>query len=89
LFVRYFGTAFANVALADPEGMLPMDLLELGIVVWLLLTAWGAVSTLQTTATRGEKIFWMVVLAVPVLGFVGWFIVGPGSKSLPGFERSY
>jgi hypothetical protein len=69
--------------------MLPMDLLELGIVVWLLLTAWGAVSTLQTTATRGEKIFWMVVLAVPVLGFVGWFIVGPGSKSLPGFERSY
>jgi hypothetical protein len=66
-----------------------MDMIELGIVAWLLLTAWGAVSTLQTTATRGEKIFWMVVLAVPVLGFVGWFLFGPGSKSPLGFERSY
>lgn len=66
-----------------------MDMIELGIVAWLLLTAWGAVSTLQTTATRGEKIFWMVVLAVPVLGFFAWFLFGPGSKSLPGFERSY
>jgi hypothetical protein len=65
-----------------------MDELEFLLVAWVLLTTWGAISTLQTTATRNEKLFWLGVLMMPALGFLGWYVLGPGSKSLPGFERN-
>jgi hypothetical protein len=29
----------------------------------------------------------LIVLALPLVGFVLWFLIGPGAKTLPGRRR--
>ncbi|WP_420244189.1 hypothetical protein [Roseiterribacter gracilis] len=51
------------------------------------MTGWGAAATLQSTATGREKLFWIGLLAFPALGFLAWYVMGPGSKSPFDSER--
>ncbi len=65
--------------------MLGYDLLGLIVV---LLAIWALVGVLQSGATPVEKLIWvLIILIVPLLGFILWYFIGPGSKSLP-FRRS-
>ena len=49
----------------------------IGLVI-LILDIWAIVSTLSSGKRIGEKVMWIVViLMLPVFGFIVWFMVGP------------
>ncbi len=51
-----------------------------GIFGLLLLVAdvYAIVKTVQSRAGTGEKVLWIVlILLLPVLGLIAWFIAGP------------
>lgn len=55
----------------------------LGILA-LLLTIWALVALLQSGADNGAKVIWLlVVILLPVIGFILWFLMGPGDKRFP------
>ena len=48
-----------------------------GLIV-LIADIWAIVSIVQSGATTGNKVLWIVlVLLLPVIGFVLWFFLGP------------
>lgn len=52
----------------------------LGVVV-LVLDVWAIVRTLESGATTGSKVLWIVViLLLPVLGLLLWFLLGPRER---------
>lgn len=49
----------------------------LGLLV-LILDVWAIVSVMQSGDTTGTKVLWVVVIILlPVLGFILWWIFGP------------
>lgn len=49
----------------------------LGLVL-LVLDIWAIVKTVDSGATTGQKVFWIVViLLLPFLGLIAWFLFGP------------
>ena len=51
-----------------------------GILGFLLLVAciWAIVKTVQSGASTGAKVFWIVlILFLPLLGFIIWLFAGP------------
>ncbi len=50
-----------------------------GLIV-LVANIWAIVNIFQSNATTGKKVLWTVlVILLPVLGFVLWFFLGPKS----------
>ena len=50
-----------------------------GLII-LVADIWAIVSTFQSQASTGKKVFWIVlVLVLPVIGFVVWLLAGPKS----------
>jgi succinate dehydrogenase/fumarate reductase cytochrome b subunit len=48
-----------------------------GLVV-LIADVWAIVNILQSGADTGKKVLWTVVVVVlPVLGFILWYFLGP------------
>ena len=48
-----------------------------GLLV-LVADIWAIVSILQSGADTGKKVLWTVlVIVLPVLGFILWFFLGP------------
>ena len=51
-----------------------------GLVV-LALDIWAILSVAQSSASMMAKVIWIVViLALPLLGFIAWLIIGPKSS---------
>ncbi|MCK6370347.1 MAG: PLDc N-terminal domain-containing protein [Gammaproteobacteria bacterium] len=49
----------------------------LGLII-LVLDIWAIVKTLESGATTGSKVLWVVlILLLPVLGLVLWLLLGP------------
>jgi len=49
----------------------------LGLII-LVLDIWAIVKTIESGATTGSKVLWVVViLLLPVLGLIFWFLFGP------------
>ncbi len=49
----------------------------LGLIV-LILNIYAIVKIVQSGATTGAKIIWIIVILIfPVLGFILWLIFGP------------
>lgn len=51
-----------------------------GILGLLLLVAdvWAIVKTVQSGASTGAKVFWVVlILILPLLGLIIWLLAGP------------
>jgi Phospholipase_D-nuclease N-terminal len=49
----------------------------------LIADVWAIVSIFQSAATTGKKVLWIVlVLLLPVLGFILWFLLGPRGKAV-------
>lgn len=49
----------------------------LGLII-LILDVYAIVKTLQSNASTGAKVVWVVViLLLPVLGLLLWFLFGP------------
>jgi len=52
-----------------------------GLLV-LIADIWAIVNIFQSSATTGKKVLWIVlVLVLPVLGFILWFLAGPRTGS--------
>ena len=50
-----------------------------GLLV-LIADVWAIVNVAQSGATTGKKVLWIVlVLVLPVLGVILWFLLGPRS----------
>ena len=50
-----------------------------GLII-LVADIWAIVSTSQSQATTGKKVFWIVlVFVLPVIGFIVWLLAGPKS----------
>lgn len=50
-----------------------------GLIV-LIADIWAIINIFQSGATTGTKVAWiLVVLLLPVLGFILWFFLGPKS----------
>jgi hypothetical protein len=55
-----------------------LELGGLGGLVVLVLALWAIVSILGSDASTGRKVLWtLLVLVLPVLGFLIWLIAGP------------
>jgi hypothetical protein len=51
----------------------------LGLLV-LIADVWALVNIFQSGADTGSKVIWVVVIIVlPVLGFILWYFMGPKS----------
>jgi hypothetical protein len=49
----------------------------LGIII-LILDIWAIIKTLQSGASTGIKLLWVVVILVlPVIGLILWLLMGP------------
>jgi succinate dehydrogenase/fumarate reductase cytochrome b subunit len=49
----------------------------LGLII-LIADIWAIVKTLESGASTGSKVLWVVlILLLPVLGLILWFIMGP------------
>jgi len=48
-----------------------------GLLV-LIADVWAIVNIFQSAASTGKKVFWTVlVIVLPVLGFILWLLLGP------------
>ena len=49
----------------------------LGLII-LVLDIWAIISTVNSTRTTGAKVGWtLLILFLPVIGFIIWFFAGP------------
>jgi hypothetical protein len=49
----------------------------LGLVV-LVLDIWAIIKVFQSSASTGAKVLWtIIILVLPVLGLIIWFLAGP------------
>jgi hypothetical protein len=48
-----------------------------GLII-LILNVWALVKVVQSGATTGVKVLWIVLIVIlPVLGFILWLLFGP------------
>jgi hypothetical protein len=53
----------------------------LGLII-LVLDIWAIVRTLQSGASTGSKVLWVVVILVlPVIGLLLWLLLGPRGRT--------
>ena len=56
---------------------------NIGLWGFIVLVAdiWAIVSVVQSALSTGKKVLWiLLILFLPVLGFILWFLVGPRGK---------
>ncbi len=59
-----------------------MDL-EYGVsgILVLILDIWAILKILQSSASNGERVLWiLLIIVLPLIGFVIWLSAGPGSR---------
>ena len=55
-----------------------MEYQGLGGVIVLVADVWAIVNIFQSSADTGKKVLWTVlVILLPVLGFILWYFLGP------------
>ncbi len=48
-----------------------------GLIV-LIINVWAIIRVIGSTASTGKKVLWVVlILLLPVLGVILWFLLGP------------
>ena len=53
-------------------------------IITLLLVIWALIGILQSSASPIEKLIWVIIiLVIPLIGFLIWYLIGPGSKAFP------
>ena len=51
-------------------------------LILLALDIWAIVSVVNSSASTGTKVIWvLVILILPVLGFIAWLLLGPKAAS--------
>lgn len=59
-----------------------MEISGIGGLILLVLDVWAIVSIVNSPVSTGRKVVWvLVVLILPLLGFLIWLVAGPRSAS--------
>jgi hypothetical protein len=59
-----------------------MEYAGFGGLIVLALNIWAIVSIIGSSASTGGKVLWtLLVLVLPVVGFIIWLIAGPRSRA--------
>lgn len=54
----------------------------LGLLI-LIADIWAIVHIVQSTASTGRKVLWIVLVVVfPIVGLIVWFLLGPRTRSM-------
>ncbi len=57
-----------------------MGINSIGGLIVFVLDIWAIVSIFNSNATTGTKVIWIVlVVLLPIIGFLIWFFAGPRS----------
>jgi hypothetical protein len=57
-----------------------LEVTGLGGIILLILDVWAIVSVIGSAESTGKKVLWvLLVLLLPLLGFIIWLIAGPRS----------
>lgn len=60
-----------------------MEITGIGGLIILALDVWAIVSIVNSTTGTGGKVLWiLLVLLLPVIGFLIWLVAGPRAPSL-------
>ncbi|ANB33733.1 PLDc N-terminal domain-containing protein [Rhodovulum sulfidophilum] len=60
-----------------------MEVTGIGGLIVLVLDIWAIVSVLNSGTGTGNKVLWiLLVLLLPLVGFIIWLIAGPRSASV-------
>ncbi|HBS99125.1 PLDc N-terminal domain-containing protein [Salipiger marinus] len=58
-----------------------MEYAGIGGLIVLALDIWAIVSVIGSRASTGAKVLWvLLILVLPILGFIIWLIAGPRSS---------
>ncbi|MCF6445844.1 PLD nuclease N-terminal domain-containing protein [Nereida sp. MMG025] len=58
-----------------------VEIAGLGSLILLVLNVWAFVSIIGSGTSTGAKVLWcLLVLILPLVGFVIWFFAGPRSQ---------
>ena len=53
----------------------------IGGVIVLILDIWALINILQSGASNGEKLLWiLLIILLPLIGFIIWLLAGPGGR---------
>jgi len=56
------------------------ELTGIGGIILLALDIWALISIFGSSASTGSKVLWsLLVILLPLLGFIIWFFAGPRS----------
>jgi len=59
-----------------------MEISGIGGLILLVIDVWAIVSIVNSPVSTGRKVVWvLVVLILPLLGFLIWLVAGPRSAS--------
>jgi len=62
-----------------------MEFYGIGGFILLVLNIWAIISIVGSSASTGAKVLWtLLILLLPLLGFIIWLIAGPLSSRVPG-----
>jgi thiol:disulfide interchange protein len=57
-----------------------MEYAGIGGFILLALNIWAIVSIIGSNTTTGVKVLWtLLVLVLPLIGFIAWLVAGPRS----------
>lgn len=57
-----------------------LEITGLGGLIVLVLDIWAIVSVVGSPVSTGKKVLWvLLILLLPILGFIIWLIAGPRS----------
>jgi succinate dehydrogenase/fumarate reductase cytochrome b subunit len=49
-------------------------------LIMLILDLWAIISVINSSRDTGTKVLWvLIILVLPVLGFIAWLLAGPRS----------
>ena len=58
-----------------------IEIAGIGGFILLVLNLWALVSIVSSGASTGGKVLWcLLVLVLPLIGFIVWLIAGPRSR---------
>jgi len=59
-----------------------LEVSGLGGLIILALDIWAIVSIIGSNTTTGKKVLWvLLVLILPIIGFIIWLLAGPRSSA--------
>ncbi|MCR9156515.1 MAG: PLDc N-terminal domain-containing protein [Rhodobacteraceae bacterium] len=59
-----------------------IEITSIGGLILLVLNVWAFVSIIGSNNSTGSKVLWcLLVLILPLLGFIIWLLAGPRSAS--------